>query len=116
MPKFFRNIRQKLLNENKFSKYVIYAIGEIILVVIGVLIALQIDNWNDFEKNKRQEQVIVDNILQDLKNDKAGLTDMIDKRTSKAASAAIMVSEYNGVGINKLTDYYLNWTIGRHSL
>jgi hypothetical protein len=46
MIKFFRKIRQKMLTENKFSKYLIYAIGEIILVVIGILIALQINNWN----------------------------------------------------------------------
>jgi len=46
MIKFFRKIRQKLLSENKFSKYLIYAIGEIVLVVIGILIALQINNWN----------------------------------------------------------------------
>lgn len=46
MIKFFRKIRQKLLSENKFSKYLIYAIGEIVLVVIGILIALGINNWN----------------------------------------------------------------------
>ncbi|MCB0818869.1 MAG: hypothetical protein KDB77_15265, partial [Flavobacteriales bacterium] len=46
MIKFFRNIRQKLLAENKFSRYLVYAIGEIFLVVIGILIALQINNWN----------------------------------------------------------------------
>jgi len=50
MIKFFRRIRQRLLTENKFSKYLIYAIGEIILVVIGILIALQINNLN--ERNK----------------------------------------------------------------
>ena len=44
MIKFFRKIRQKLLTENKFSKYLLYAIGEIVLVVIGILIALQIKN------------------------------------------------------------------------
>ena len=47
MLKFFRKIRQKLLSENKFSKYLIYAIGEIVLVVIGILIALQVNNLND---------------------------------------------------------------------
>lgn len=46
MIKFFRKIRQKLLAESKFSKYMLYAIGEIILVVIGILIALSINNWN----------------------------------------------------------------------
>tara|TARA_R110001632_G_scaffold103536_1_gene212269 strand:- start:359 stop:1129 length:771 start_codon:yes stop_codon:yes gene_type:complete len=50
MIKFFRKIRQKMLTENKFSKYLIYAIGEIILVVIGILIALQINNWNEQRK------------------------------------------------------------------
>ncbi len=55
MIKFFRKIRQKMLTENKFSKYLIYAIGEIVLVVIGILIALQINNWNENKKEKRQE-------------------------------------------------------------
>jgi len=47
MINFFRKIRQKLLSENNFSKYLIYALGEIALVVIGILIALQINNWNE---------------------------------------------------------------------
>ncbi|MFY0698599.1 MAG: hypothetical protein JXR11_12145 [Balneola sp.] len=50
MIKFFRKIRQKMLTENKFSKYLIYAVGEIFLVVIGILIALQINNWNEDQK------------------------------------------------------------------
>ena len=56
MIKFFRKIRQKLLTENKFSKYLIYAIGEIILVVIGILIALQINNWNEHQKVKNTQK------------------------------------------------------------
>ncbi len=54
MIKFFRKIRQRLLTENKFSKYLIYAIGEIVLVVIGILMALQINNWNN-NKNEIAE-------------------------------------------------------------
>ena len=50
MIKFFRKIRQNLLMENKFSKYLVYAIGEIILVVVGILIALQVNNWNEERK------------------------------------------------------------------
>ena len=65
MIKFFRKIRQNLLMENKTGKYFKYAIGEIILVVIGILIALQINNWNRNRKIKFQETVY----LQDLKND-----------------------------------------------
>jgi len=51
--KVFRKIRHKLLKENKFTKYLIYAIGEIVLVVIGILIALQINNWNQTRKDNQ---------------------------------------------------------------
>jgi len=47
MIKLFRNIRQKLVAEGKTTNYLKYAIGEIVLVVIGILIALQINNWNE---------------------------------------------------------------------
>ena len=55
MIKFFRNIRQYYIMTNKTSKYITYAIGEIILVVIGILIALSINNWNDDNKMGKQE-------------------------------------------------------------
>tara|TARA_R110001583_G_scaffold192436_1_gene358915 strand:- start:165 stop:929 length:765 start_codon:yes stop_codon:yes gene_type:complete len=59
MIKFFRKIRHKMLTENKFSKYLIYAIGEIVLVVIGILIALQINNWNQNRlKGKKEIQIL----------------------------------------------------------
>ena len=56
MIKFFRKIRQNLLMENKTRKYFKYAIGEIVLVMIGILLALQINNWN--EKRKETNQTI----------------------------------------------------------
>jgi hypothetical protein len=62
MIKFFRKIRQNLLLENKTGKYFKYAIGEIILVVIGILIALQINNWNQERIQKLEEQTIIKNI------------------------------------------------------
>ena len=69
MIKFFRKIRQNLLSEGKLGKYIKYAIGEIILVVIGILIALQINNWNE---NRKQQSEIIDiynQIALDLDND-----------------------------------------------
>src|SRR5210317_191848 len=65
MIKFFRKIRQKLLTENKISKYLLYAFGEIILVVIGILIALQINNWNENRKDKSK----IVNYLSEISND-----------------------------------------------
>lgn len=56
MIKFFRKIRQTLLTENKISKYFIYAIGEIVLVVIGILIALQINNQNIYQQERSIEK------------------------------------------------------------
>ena len=55
MIKFFRKIRQNLLMENKTGKYFKYAIGEIVLVVIGILIALQLNNLNDIRKTEQEE-------------------------------------------------------------
>lgn len=57
--KFFRRIRFKLMSKNQTSRYIKYAIGEIILVVIGILIALQINNWSEIHKNSKQEQEIL---------------------------------------------------------
>lgn len=69
MIKFFRRIRQRLLTENKFSKYLLYAIGEIVLVVIGILIALQINNWNQTNSDKRVANDYVSNLLTELNSD-----------------------------------------------
>ena len=73
MIKFFRKIRQKLVVENRFNKYLLYAIGEIILVVIGILIALQINNWNEKQKNKAFEEEILQQIQSNLIKDKKTL-------------------------------------------
>ena len=71
MIKFFRQIRFKLMSENKTSKYFKYAIGEIILVVIGILIALQINTWNNNNQNLKREQEVLQNLkaefLQNIK-------------------------------------------------
>ncbi|MCF7560919.1 DUF6090 family protein [Sabulilitoribacter multivorans] len=69
MIKFFRKIREKLLSENKFSKYFIYAIGEIILVVIGILIALQVNNVNEQQKSNDFEVKILKELRSNLKVD-----------------------------------------------
>jgi hypothetical protein len=70
MIKFFRKIRQNSLSEGKTGKYLKYAIGEIILVVIGILIALQLNNLNENKKNNVFEKEILSQIQENLKNDK----------------------------------------------
>lgn len=79
MLKFFKNIRKNLLTEGKTSKYLKYAFGEIILVVIGILIALQINNWNTARKNKDLKKTYYLQMLQDLEKDKIRLTESSHK-------------------------------------
>jgi hypothetical protein len=69
MIKFFRTIRQNLLNQGKTSKYLKYAIGEIILVVIGILIALNINNWNEEQKERLLEKEAFNSLLISLSSD-----------------------------------------------
>jgi hypothetical protein len=76
MIKFFRKIRQNLLMENKTGKYFKYAIGEIILVVIGILIALTINDWNDQNKNTKSELIYYCRILEDFELDKQRIVEL----------------------------------------
>jgi hypothetical protein len=82
MIKFFRRIRKSLLMENKTGKYFKYAIGEIILVVIGILIALQINNWNENKKAKEKERQVLTEIISDLDFTLQDLDRVINKRTN----------------------------------
>ena len=69
MIKFFRKIRQKLLQQNRITQYLAYAIGEIFLVVIGILIALQINNWQENKKLRAIELETLTEIQQALVQD-----------------------------------------------
>jgi hypothetical protein len=73
MIKFFRKIRQRLLTENKFSKYLLYAIGEIVLVVIGILIALQVNNANETRKSNLELDKINNNLIQEFESNRRAL-------------------------------------------
>ncbi|GAA4280366.1 DUF6090 family protein [Gaetbulibacter aestuarii] len=70
MIKLFRNIRNKLIKENKTVAYFKYAIGEIVLVVIGILLALQINTWNQNRLSLIEEQQILKNLKADFDNNK----------------------------------------------
>ncbi len=72
--KIFRNVRQKLAAENKVMAYLRYAIGEIVLVVIGILIALQVNNWNERRKDSKFEDEILTLIDQNLEQDSVSLS------------------------------------------
>ena len=68
MIKFFRRIRQQLLTKNKFSKYLLYVIGEIVLVMVGILLALQVNNWNEQRKSNLQEKALLEELQKNLQS------------------------------------------------
>ena len=91
MIKFFRHIRQKLLSENKFSKYLLYAIGEIVLVVIGILIALQINNWNEARKLQQEEHKLLQSLKKEIENNLIILNDDITDNKKILANSTKLI-------------------------
>jgi len=73
MLRFFRTIRKKLIEQNNVRKYFIYATGEILLVVIGILIALQVNNWNEERMLIKDEQRYLTDLISDLQQDSTAL-------------------------------------------
>ncbi len=73
MSKIFRHIRKLLLTENRFKSYLFYAIGEIVLIVVGILIALEISNWNESNKNEKSIKNLLVLIQDNLNDDKIEL-------------------------------------------
>ncbi|WP_298556774.1 hypothetical protein [uncultured Algibacter sp.] len=106
MIKFFRKIRKKLLSENKFSKYLIYAIGEIILVVIGILIALQVNNQNQVKNEKKALKNYLEKIAINVKSDIKVAEIMIETRTQQSllcAEATELISKKDWSDQRKIT-------------
>ncbi|MEO0572895.1 MAG: DUF6090 family protein [Bacteroidota bacterium] len=77
MIKFFRRIREKQLLEGRVSKYLLYAIGEIVLVVIGILLALQINNWNDLNKERQKERIYLESLESEFRTNLETLNQVI---------------------------------------
>lgn len=110
MISLFRKLRQTLLQQNKLSKYLIYALGEIILVVIGILIALSINNWNEASKSSKKEQVFLANLEQELIEDSIQLLTL--RHTLGNAVNYKRVFEKHMLGIaqdeDSLSDHLIN--------
>lgn len=106
-----------MLTENKFSKYLFYAIGEIILVVIGILIALQINNWNEERKENAVIETYLKSMLVDLNNDVNrfdGIIENLNKQI-KTNSSILVSKEYQKKSIDSIvltiTSYFTDYKI-----
>jgi len=124
MIKLFRNTRKQLLTENKFTKYLFYALGEIILVVIGILIALQINNWNNRRIEKEEEKKSYRNIKRQIEDDRDELTkekalNNYLSATYKYANKIIRAQDYTksdslalmAMGLSQYSDFNSSGTI-----
>ena len=110
MIKFFRKIRQRLLAENKFSKYLIYAMGEILLVMIGILLAFQVDSWNDQRKRDVLKIAILKELKQNLKVDIVDIDENISQHEQSLKSSQIILSviEYDLPKNDSLNNHFSN--------
>lgn len=97
MIKFFRKIRQNLLSEGKTGKYIKYAIGEIVLVVIGILIALQINNWNENRKNRIAEADYYCRILDDFERNEKLIDDTSELINNKIKLCKELILDLNKI-------------------
>jgi hypothetical protein len=103
MINFFRKIRKGLMETNQKSKYIKYALGEIILVVIGILIALSINNWNEIRKAKNEEQVYLLGLRDEFLFNQLAL-ERVSKTNQKNLKSALELIKYTGPGIPALTE------------
>lgn len=101
MIKFFRRIRQNLLSENRFSKYLFYAIGEIILVMIGILLALQVNNWNQRRQLAGAEQLLLKELLSDLEFSKTEIEGAIEGNN-------YLLNQYKSISLTIEKDFPYN--------
>lgn len=85
MISFFRKIRHKLLQENRVTRYLAYAVGEIILVVIGILIALQLNLWNERQKQAKSRLLFTESLILELEKDSLFLTKSIEELDGRIA-------------------------------
>lgn len=91
-----RKIRKKLMEQNRARRYFFYAIGEIVLVVIGILIALQINTWNKEKQNRVHERTILKNLVEDLEIQKELIQEQVDYESDvlqKIDSAKMYISD-----------------------
>lgn len=110
MIKFFRNIRKKLAAENKAQAYLRYAIGEIVLVVIGILIALQINNWNETRKFNSLKKVYIERLIDDLKQDTSQINTLIVKTIDKQNIIETVINELDsGIKNESLTNAVIDY-------
>ena len=117
MIKFFRKIRYDLMEKNKTAKYFKYAIGEIVLVMIGILLALQVSNWNQERKEADKEQLLLEALHKEFLENRTQLDSVVFVHERSLASTQKMISRFpinietiNLDTLGKDLQYWGNWS------
>jgi len=92
MINFFRKTRKKMADDNKPLKYIRYAIGEIVLVVIGILIALSVSNWNDNRNLRNQELLLLNNLKLEMENNLFLIENYLKTKEERIKDANVLLS------------------------
>ena len=93
MLTFFRRIRKELLDGGKTRRYLVYAIGEILLVMIGILLALQVNNWNEDTKDRKEEVQLLNGLADEFEENMDRIKRSMDanERSNSAANMLIEI-------------------------
>jgi hypothetical protein len=100
MIRFLRSIRQELMNENKAFKYLKYAVGEILLVMIGILLALSVNNWNEGRKLEDQKRELIENLKSDFKTN----LNRLDESIAIGDAIVVGLTDFLKVSAGETTD------------
>lgn len=92
MLNFFKKIRQELIDKGNLKRYLLYAIGEILLVVIGILLALQINNWNEKNKARENEKYVLIELESNLQEEQTQIAEMLERRAKAQKAMEQMVN------------------------
>ena len=111
MIKFFRHIRKDLMEKNKTGKYLKYAIGEIVLVVIGILIALQINNWNENKKLFNKTQTYLNALNTEIETNISNLNIYIETTHSDIVESATTLANLHSEEAVRFNDSLLRLTL-----
>jgi len=108
MIKFFRPIRHNLLMENKTSKYLKYAIGEILLVMVGILLALQVNNWNENRKSHLNEVKLVKQLIDDARADSIFFESRIIHQQIRDTLFSNLINLSNNITVDSISKLKIN--------
>lgn len=95
MISFFRKVRQKLLSQNKVTRYLVYALGEILLVVIGIFIALQLNIWNEKNKEAKEANKFITRLLEEVTTNIGHVKNQIAIENQQIQSSKRILSMFN---------------------